>query len=73
MATRRLFLSVANRDIAVEVSCANHGVALTTWAPDDLEFDGAFAVIDPDDIPALIAELRRVAKLVKEARDSGDT
>ena len=36
---------------------------------DVLNCGSSTAVIDVDDIPALCAELRRVAKLVKEASD----
>lgn len=68
MAVRRLFESATGSDFILEVTHSSGIVEITIDYPSFDSGHGGFIALDPDDIPALIAELRRVAKLAKEAR-----
>lgn len=67
MPVYRVFQSECSADFALQVH--HTSVGLVSVEMHDSRTDAPLCVeLDPDDIPALIAELRRVAKLAKEAR-----
>ena len=64
----RVFQSERGERFVLRVNRTDGG--LVSVEVHDANYEFPYCVeIDPDDIPALIAELRRVAKLAKEARD----
>jgi len=68
MPVYRVFQSECSDRFALQVHHTDAG--LVSVEVNDANFEYPYCVeICPDDIPALIAELRRVAKLAKEARD----
>lgn len=68
MTIRKLFTSAVSDTRELELVPAKAGVEICF-----IGYGGAAVevmVVDPDDIPALIAELRRVAKLAKQAMEA---
>ena len=68
MPLRKLFESEVDADEFLRVSPSSAGMVEVYITDSDHVPRSGFVALDPDDIPALIAELRRVAKLAKEAR-----
>lgn len=69
MPVNKQFKSSETADSWLSVSCLARG-KVEIYVDAEGGCPSTFGVeLDPEDIPALIAELRRVAKLAKEARD----
>jgi hypothetical protein len=75
MPVRKLFCSYGNRDFVLEATSSGHNNVLVVVRDLSDAFgdqgNAASIAIDADDIPALCAELRRVAKLAKQGGQDG--